>query len=292
MQRSLVKHGDSTLMVSLPAKWIKEQGLQKGNQVNLTQKGEDILIKKVATNLTRSIAIELENESNDHIRAIIPKAYREGFNLITVTFKKRSTFKLIQSTTACLIGCEIIEHTKHKVTIKNMITEHNFNSKECIRKLVLLTKSFGEILVENIKIGKELEEEDTESLREDAYKFRNWAHLALRQHNIYEGYKELFIIERVEQGITFLKWLANSYNKNRSKGSKEFMNLLEETLTYFDICFQMYFTKDSRYMDYVLENRRRLLEECETFSSKEQHLVQYLAMFIHNTHEPKSVIIA
>ena len=44
-----------------------------------------------------------------------------------------------------------------------------------------------------------------------------------------------------------------------------------------------------------MDNRRKLLQECETLSSKggnEAKLVSYLAMLIQNIHNPKSVLIA
>ena len=40
--RKLVKQGTATLMVSLPAKWIKQQELEKGSQVEVEENNESV----------------------------------------------------------------------------------------------------------------------------------------------------------------------------------------------------------------------------------------------------------
>jgi antitoxin component of MazEF toxin-antitoxin module len=44
MIRKLVKQGDNALTVTLPAHWIKDQGLKTGNEVHLQEIGRNIEI--------------------------------------------------------------------------------------------------------------------------------------------------------------------------------------------------------------------------------------------------------
>ena len=48
MERSLVKHGESTLMVSVPAAWVKRHHLDKGDAVDTLDEGECLVILKKA----------------------------------------------------------------------------------------------------------------------------------------------------------------------------------------------------------------------------------------------------
>ena len=44
MRRKVIKQGPSTLMVSLPSKWVKNKNIKRGDEINLFEQGEDIII--------------------------------------------------------------------------------------------------------------------------------------------------------------------------------------------------------------------------------------------------------
>ena len=44
MKRNIVKQGHSTLMVSIPMKWVKKYNLKKGMQVDVEDNGRDLII--------------------------------------------------------------------------------------------------------------------------------------------------------------------------------------------------------------------------------------------------------
>ena len=44
MIRKLIKHGESSLTVSLPRKYVKENNLIKGQEIELTESGKEIII--------------------------------------------------------------------------------------------------------------------------------------------------------------------------------------------------------------------------------------------------------
>ena len=44
MKRKLVKQGAATMMISLPSKWIKENSLEKGSEVELEEEGSSVMI--------------------------------------------------------------------------------------------------------------------------------------------------------------------------------------------------------------------------------------------------------
>ena len=42
--RKLIQHGNSSLTISLPSKWIKNKGLKKGDQIQIIEKGETLIL--------------------------------------------------------------------------------------------------------------------------------------------------------------------------------------------------------------------------------------------------------
>ena len=59
MKRKLVKQGAATMMISLPSKWIKENGLDKGDEIELIEQGGELLIKSRESQEHNNLKINL-----------------------------------------------------------------------------------------------------------------------------------------------------------------------------------------------------------------------------------------
>ena len=45
MKRKLVSQGRATLTISLPSKWLKTFGLKAGDDIDIEEKGADLIVK-------------------------------------------------------------------------------------------------------------------------------------------------------------------------------------------------------------------------------------------------------
>jgi len=123
MKRKLVKQGAATMMVSLPAKWIQKNSLDKGSSVDVEEKNNSIYIALEPEKAKRHTTINITSLTESAIRTVVTNAYRLGYDAITVTFHKPETLKIIQSIVKTrLIGFEIIKQTDKSCIIEN-ITE-------------------------------------------------------------------------------------------------------------------------------------------------------------------------
>ena len=57
MKRKLVRLGGNTLMVSMPAKWVKMHSLSKGDEVYIEQDGEMLAISPISGNKLKEISV-------------------------------------------------------------------------------------------------------------------------------------------------------------------------------------------------------------------------------------------
>ena len=44
MKRKIVKHGNSTLTVSLPSKWAKNNSLKQGDEIDVIENGKELIL--------------------------------------------------------------------------------------------------------------------------------------------------------------------------------------------------------------------------------------------------------
>ncbi len=141
MKRKIAKIGPSTLMVSLPSKWVKDHGLNKGDEIELKQEKNQIILtthKKVQATKT---TIDVSNLPSSLIWHYLKSTYRQGTDEIKVFFKNEQikelktnqilkTRELIQIISDQLIGMEIIKEEKNYCILKEIseIKEKEFEN--------------------------------------------------------------------------------------------------------------------------------------------------------------------
>ena len=119
MKRKVSQIGPSTLMVSLPAKWVKKYGVKKGDEVELseennrlilsTEKYERTLKKEIDTN---SIGLFISN----HLSTL----YHLGYDELLIKYTNYNVYKIIKDRLPDCIGFEIIEQSENHILIKNI----------------------------------------------------------------------------------------------------------------------------------------------------------------------------
>ncbi len=141
MQRKVNKIGPSTLMVSLPSKWVKKYNVKKGDVLEVEEQEDNILLhnpKKIREGTTLSLDLDELNVSL--IWYSLTAAYRSGVDEMRLKFseetvrddkldKKVEIHELLQTIIDRCIGMEIIRNTPSTYVIKEIssIKEEEFN---------------------------------------------------------------------------------------------------------------------------------------------------------------------
>ncbi|MDD4353277.1 MAG: hypothetical protein PHN56_02345 [Candidatus Nanoarchaeia archaeon] len=135
MKRTLIKHGDSSLTVTLPQKWIQENGLIKGNEVNVENFNKDLLISIYkGEKLEKKLNIDISGLEKS-IRKIIGAAYKTGYNQVKILFSNpEELLKSQEMIREQLLGFSIIEQTKNHLIIKNIGLETGEDFGKILRR--------------------------------------------------------------------------------------------------------------------------------------------------------------
>lgn len=138
MRRKIVLHGPSTLTISLPSSWVKKQGLVKGHELLVEEKGEELHIKtdRMPAPHTKEISIEgLKRVGKSAIAA----SYRQGLDEVALNYTDASYLQTIHEILSKeLIGFEVIRQNVQGCTIKD-ITGHATNELDnVLRKIWIL----------------------------------------------------------------------------------------------------------------------------------------------------------
>lgn len=149
-ERKLVQHGPATLMVSLPAKWLKKNDLSKGNEISIEEKGKELILKTNKEKSKKVIELTLTSNIESSVRAVLKNLYRLGYDKITLKYSNPKVLDTItKETKKNLIGFEIIKRDNNKCIIENILEPSKDQFENIQSKLFLnideLFNSFKEL---------------------------------------------------------------------------------------------------------------------------------------------------
>ncbi len=131
VKRKVSQIGPSTLMVSLPSKWVKEFGIKKGDEMDISASGRSLLVETPRLKKNEPLKIDLNGLNANLIRYFLYAAYRIGADEVELSFdnenvvdkkQKKSILVLdvIGSVVENLIGFEIMLQRENYVKIKEV----------------------------------------------------------------------------------------------------------------------------------------------------------------------------
>ena len=295
MHRQLVRHGASTLMVSLPKKWVDAQRLRKGDVVDVKPIDAKIVITKTGTQKrTSAVEVRLSAPDYESARSLLGTLYRQGHERITVTYADPKAIIPIQTICRAIQGFEIIEQDERHCVIRNIVRELTIDPAELRMKVVNSIKAEFLMVRDYLQNGEKRRIGDLQSIRDECWKMRNLLYVHLRDNPLFSAHDEYVIMHLLEYNASFLLWLYRSFDKSHgAKASPAFLRLYDEVAEYFSGTMKRMVAKDPRLVQYVMNERDALLRQCEEYAlsnARDRHLVIYLAMLIQNIHNPKSLI--
>ena len=119
MKRKLVKQGAATLMISLPSKWTKQFNLKKGDEIDIEEKGKNIVIGTQPSKEIKKAKINI-SEFKHVWRRVISALYKAGYDEIQINFEKSDEITKVYSVLQEFIGFEIISQSQDGCVIKEI----------------------------------------------------------------------------------------------------------------------------------------------------------------------------
>src|SRR3989338_10481977 len=121
MKRKIVKQGATTLMISLPSDYVKRFGLKKGQEINVLDVKNSLLITTSEQNDRKEIHFSFASVSESAIRLTLINAYRAGYDIITISNSNPTQKVIIQEVLQnYLLGLEITKDDEHSCVLENV----------------------------------------------------------------------------------------------------------------------------------------------------------------------------
>jgi len=147
MRRKLIKQGGSGLTVYVPKRWVDLKGLKAGDEVDVAEENERIVIARAGETRQLRKEVSFETTSTSVIRSTIASLYKAGYDEMILKFKEMPSMSSMNEIINTFTGLEILSQDKDSITIKCFLRLDEDETEKLINKMFQLTK----LVVEEIK---------------------------------------------------------------------------------------------------------------------------------------------
>ncbi len=291
MRRKLIKQGDNALTVTLPAKWIKENTLRAGNEVDILEEENKVILQKVGSSKeVKRTTLSLEKSFSQAYRSILGGLYRGGYDEVVVHFKEYSIIKDLQKEVENLYGWEIVDISKNSCLIKSLFQEEALEVKPHIQKMIYGIKVMQETIFKDISDKKFSSAEEILQFRNGILKQRDLIARTIVKHKSLDNkhfpfYLVAFQLWQVAKNYRYLY----DYLAKHKKISPSEKGLYQKTINFFNTTFSS-LTEEK--VSQTLASFYQLREEIEKEQIKNNSaIIAYLYAVMLNIDSCKSSLL-
>jgi len=271
MRRRIVKQGHNTLTMSLPRKWCDRNKLEEGEEIDVIEKGEHLLLSKGISKGTGKVTVDISGLDRSTIMMLILSLYQYGYDTIAITTKNTkakyhlqnkevSVAATINDTISRLIGAEIINSSKNSFTIEVVTEDSREKFDTILRRIFRLLIEMFDAFIEGIrKRDKEQVESVAFFQQINIRKFTNYALRLLNKFGHKDAEKTTFYFAIVKYLNKISEMIKNFAGFTVVEGtmnlSPKFCDLLEEINKSVKLYYDSFYKYDVKQISQLHTNR-------------------------------------
>jgi len=301
MKRKIIKQGHNTLTITLPIEWTKKLNIKAGDELDLYEKENSLVLNGFEKNKEKSAVINIDNFTVPLLWRFFQGAYRSGCDEIKITFdKKKKLYEdpyhyyttqfdyarlgekvpqkpilvVIQSLVDRFVGIEILDVKDNHILVKEMgeITTKEFDNS--LRRIFLVVFQLCDRIIEAIEkneIGDTNLCKDIHTIDLNIDRFVDYCCRILNKINTSFTEKDktllfstLFILELLGDEFKYIgKHLAVS-----KKPINESLTLAKKVKEHFDIYYKLFYKFSTEEAIKLGKNDELVYEEHYKFKNK------------------------
>lgn len=266
MKRKVIQIANSTQLVSLPRKWAIEHGVKKGDEIDVKEEGNRIIISTDSFSEKEKREIDVSNLEPMILRCIV-SLYKKGIDEVKVIFNKPELISSVQKVIGKeAVGFEVIDQGKDYCIIKHVSGElEDFDP--VLRRTFLLLLSMANRSYDAIKEGKFDQLQNIAFLEEANNRFTTSCRRFLNK----KGYKNpriigplYYIVEDLENLADQYKYLCMHLYKLKGKKIKIDRNILEVYRRVNELLksyYEIFYKFDDKKISFMGKERKELVEK-------------------------------
>ena len=152
MKRKIIQLAGKTLIVSIPNKWVKEQDIKKGDEVDFIPQGNNARILLQTNHEKMKTSVNFTDIDVNAFKNIISAMHRIGYDEIELLYDLSEYGNIVhEMVRETLFGFVVINQTKRSCTIRSVSQEDEKEFFNILKRALIVTVSLGESIAESLK---------------------------------------------------------------------------------------------------------------------------------------------
>jgi phosphate uptake regulator len=296
MKRKVVKHGASTLTLSLPSRWAKNNNIRSGDNLNIETSNDHIIISTSERHF-EAIETTLTGDEEWFITRILRHLYTSGYDEIKINYQKTEQLELVRKAITTLTGIEIVESKPGFCILKCVISSDNLDYHNIVERMLWLTLSQFDYFLEDSKEGKPKMYNEVFEIHRTILKLNNMCRREINKKPLYNSIISKYVYWFLTSLLNISSFVLYCYDYSKKtdkiKLSEKELDLVIKTRDFFYILLLAYKNLNLEKTRDFFEKREALFDEVlEILKDKNPVITHYFLDILKEMSSLGNLIIA
>ena len=267
MKRKIVQHGPCTLTVSLPAEWVRNFSLQKGDEITIEQRKEGLLLTAGKERHYGQKKISVKGYPHIIAKAVAA-LYKCGYDEIIVEYGDHTELEKIHQIIATgYIGFEIIDETKDTVIIRKVSEPSQQEFKTIFRRIFHFLHTTAEESLEAARDGDLAMYQKLILRDENINKLSDFCRRVVNERGQREYEQDTALYHILEQ----LEKIADVYKEINTELLEKKTKLSKKTLGSYAKANMAIAEYEDLFFSFSIEKASKFMHHCNDFLLQEEN---------------------
>lgn len=256
MKRKVIQLAGKTSVVSLPLRWVKKNNISKGQELDVIDKGDKLLICSKNNSDVMKITLDV-SEKHSFDKRYLSDLYKRGYDEIKINYKNSKILTEIKKFDA--LGFEIVDQGKDFCILKSVSSEIEDEFDTLLRRSFRLGIEMANGLSEYFS-GSNIDLNELRDLEELNNKFTSFCLRVLNKKGHREEHKINFlysIVRELESVTDIFKYIID----DNCKPNKKEIDYYNKAKDFFILFYELFYKYDSVKFKKFYNLRKNLIIE-------------------------------
>ncbi len=281
MKRKVIQIADSTQLISLPRKWCIQHGIRKGDELEVEEHGNRLMVTTEHNTELGSVEIDVSSLDRSSLIFLIRGLYKKGYDEIKLIFKNPlvSHYRLdhrvkaisaIHTEVNRLTGMEIVQEKENLCILRAISNPTDKELDNIIRRVFILLIDAAKGVADGAKSNDQLLLETIEEKHDTITKFISYSLRIMnkiRNENINTHFL-YHIIATLDKITDLLKNCGRDlkgYDKTLTKDSVIILDMMSNS---FELYKNLFYKFDLETVRQMAESKERISARINSLLSK------------------------
>lgn len=295
MKRSVIQLAGKTHVISLPSKWVKKYNIKKGDELEISEENENIIISKEKAKTELKKDIDVSNYGL-MARRVVGALYKKGYDEVKFFYEEPKIGEILQKEIdSGLIGFEIISHGKNHCIVRMVASQENENFDSLFRRIFFVLISEGK---DGIDFLLPLDKENLKGIISRDKTINKLADYCRRVINKSKDENSTYIyhiIEELEKIGDVYRDMFKFVLENDVKLNKAIIEEIKNVNSYFELLHNLYYNYSPKDVSNFYNERVKLINNIKKIMNKanedETVVLMHLSSIVQRVYDLNGVIL-